>query len=184
MNNSKLASKLSKALKSSSLKQIADAAVCLILKTPSALQDPEIFIVKRVESDTDPWSGQIAFPGGKKELTDTNLTQTIIREVLEETSIDLSDKDQILGTLKITQSIVRPEMKILPFVVYLDHEPDIKLNYELDSFFWIPMHEFYRNRDVVSFDFGNFPAFIVRNHTIWGLTYRILEDFNNIIQLL
>ena len=184
VNNSKLIDKLSRSLNPLSFKQIADAVVCLILKTTPDLQDLEIFIVKRVKSETDPWSGQMALPGGKSDPKDLDLKQTVIREVFEETNIDLSDKGQFIGTLRVARSIVKPEMKILPFVVHFDHEPNIKLNQELDKFFWFPMHEFSKNRRVVSFDFGKFPAFVVKNHVIWGLTYRILEDFNEIIRRL
>ena len=62
MNNAKIINELSKSLKPTSFKQDADAAVCLLLKTPRTLQDLEIFIVKRVKRDNDPWSGQMALP--------------------------------------------------------------------------------------------------------------------------
>ena len=64
---------LCKVLKPVSDRQDADAAVALLLKLPD--QDLKILIVKRAENPADPWSGQMAFPGGKRDEKDQNLKQ-------------------------------------------------------------------------------------------------------------
>ena len=69
-------------------------------------------------------------------------------------------------------------MKILPFVVFCDDEPLITLNAEeLEAFFWISLRELVSIKGEVSFFFGKFPAYIRGDNAIWGLTYKILEDF-------
>jgi hypothetical protein len=68
-------------------------------------------------------------------------------------------------------------MKVLPFVVLLEHEPLIKLNEELEWFVWISPEELAQSRGTAKFSFGEVPAYIVGNSVIWGLTYRILEKF-------
>ena len=72
----------------------AQAAVAILVKPKK--DDLEFFLVKRAEVDDDPWSGDMAFPGGKKNLQDETLIDTAVREVLEETSIDLRDKKVIV----------------------------------------------------------------------------------------
>ena len=165
--------KLSKVLKPVSEGQDADAAVALLLK--AADQDLKILFVKRVENPDDPWSGQMALPGGKRDAKDQNLKQTVVRETLEETNIKLLDRCRFLGVMEPLRSAQRPEMRILPFVILLEHEPSIKLNEELEWFVWISLEELVQHRSTVKFGFGEFPAYIVGNSVIWGLTYRILE---------
>ncbi len=173
--------KLSKVLKPVSEEQDADAAVALILKSTN--QNFKILFVKRVENSADPWSGQMAFPGGKRDVKDKNLKQTIIRETLEETNINLLDRCRFLGALTTVRSTRRPEMKILPFIILLEHEPSVKLNKEeLEGFLWIPLEELIQNKGTARFSFGEFPAYIVGSNTIWGLTYRILENFFNTLK--
>ena len=166
---------LSKVLKPVSEGQDADAAVALLLKLLD--QDLKVFFVKRVENPPDPWSGQMALPGGKRDAKDQNLKQTVVRETLEETHINLLDRCRFLGVMEPLRSTQRPEMKILPFIILLEYEPLIKLNEELEWFVWISLEELLQHKGTVQFSFGEFPAYIIGNIVIWGLTYRILEKF-------
>ena len=167
--------KLPKVLKPVSEGQDADAAVALLLKTVD--QDLKIFFVKRVENPDDPWSGQMALPGGKRDAKDRNLKHTVVRETSEETSINLLDRCRFLGVMEPLRSKQRPEMKIFPFVVLLEHEPSVKLNEELEWFVWISLEELIQHKGTANLGFGEFPAYIIGNSVIWGLTYRILEKF-------
>ena len=167
--------KLSKALKPVSEGLDADAAVALLLNFVD--QNLKVLFVKRVENPADPWSGQMAFPGGKRDAKDQNLKQTVVRETLEETNINLLDRGRFLGVIETLRSAPRPEMKILPFVVLLEHEPSIKLNEELEGFVWISLEELVQHKGTFKFSFGEVPAYVVGNSVIWGLTYRILGKF-------
>jgi 8-oxo-dGTP pyrophosphatase MutT (NUDIX family) len=154
--------------------QGANAAVALLLRFE--LGQPCILFVRRVQNSRDPWSGQIALPGGKRESRDVNLKETVIRETLEETNINLLDNCRILGVMSPFQSKPRPEIRVLPFVILVGDEPSVKLNEnELEGYFWVPLEELVRNRRTAKFGFGEVPAFIVGSTIIWGLTYRIVE---------
>jgi hypothetical protein len=83
--------------------------------------------------------------------------------------------------MEALRSTQRPEMKILPFVVLLKHDPSIKLNEELEGFVWISLKDLLQHKGIVKFSFGEFRAYIVGNTIIWGLTYRILEKFIHIL---
>ena len=168
--------KLSTNLKSASDEQDANAAVALILK----LEDgrPYVLFVRRIQDTSDPWSGQIALPGGKRELEDKNLKETVIRETWEETKINLLGNCRFLGVMSAFQSKPRPEIRVLPFVILLMGKPSIRLNEkELKEYFWFPLDELVKDRTMAKFSFGKVPAFVVGNRVIWGLTYRIVECF-------
>ena len=173
---------LSHVLKPLSDEQGANAAVAVLLKQEK--EDFSVFFVKRVKNTADPWSGQMAFPGGKRDEKDVNLKQTVVRETLEETGINLLDRCRFLGVLSALRSRPRPDLRILPFVVLVEHEPRVRLNRkELEDFCWIRFEELVQSKTLVKFDSGEFPACSVRNKVIWGLTYRILENLFTIIKL-
>jgi len=166
---------LSRVLRSLSDEQGANAAVAVLLKRDK--EGFSVFFVKRVENPSDPWSGQMAFPGGKREERDVDLKQNVVRETLEETGINLLEGCRFLGVLTVLRSEPRPDLRILPFVVLVEHEPHVRLNWkELEDFCWIPFEELVQSKTLVKSDFGEVPACSVGSRVIWGLTYRILEN--------
>jgi 8-oxo-dGTP diphosphatase len=168
--------KLSEALRAVSDEQDANASVALLLKLERG--EPYVLFVRRVQNSRDPWSGQMALPGGKRQAEDKDLEATVIRETLEETNIDLYYHCHFLGVMSTFQSEPKPEIKVLPFVILVQKELSITLNKkELEEYFWIPVDELVRSRRKVKFSFGEFPAFAVGSTIIWGLTYRIVERF-------
>jgi 8-oxo-dGTP diphosphatase len=159
----------------------ADAAVAILLKPFN--RDLRVLFAKRVENPTDPWSGQIALPGGKRDAKDQDLKQTVARETLEETNINVLDRCRFLGTLPVQRSKPRPEIRILPFVILVEHEPTIKLGkQEIESYVWIALEELQRHRGTFKLNLGEVDAYIIENYVIWGLTYRILENLFRILQ--
>ena len=131
--------------------------------------------VKRAKKVTDPWSGQTALLGGKRNPEDKDLKQTVIRETLEETSINLLENCCFLGTMESVRSIQKPEMKIIPFVVIQEKEQTIELNDELTGYFWAPLKELAQNNGFFKFRSKEFPTYIVGNSVIWGLTHKIVH---------
>jgi 8-oxo-dGTP pyrophosphatase MutT (NUDIX family) len=175
-----LIEELSKRLRPLSDEQEANAAVAVILSLENS--DFSILFVKRVENAADPWSGQIGLPGGKREPEDENLQQNVTRETLEETGISLLNS-RFLGVLPALPSTPRPELMILPFVVFLKHKPTVELNRkELESFVWIPLQQILKSKNTVEIGSLEVPAYVVGKTVIWGLTYRILESFIQIIK--
>jgi len=171
--------KLSKALKQTSECIDANAAVVALFRITD--QDFQVLFVKRAENPTDPWSGQTALPGGKRNPEDRNLKDTIVRETLEETNVNLLEGCNFLGAMEPLRSIKRPEMKILPFVVLQEKEQAIKMNEELTEYFWIPLKELVHNKRGVKFSFEEYPAYIIENNVIWGLTYKILHNLLSLL---
>jgi 8-oxo-dGTP diphosphatase len=173
--------KLSKLLNPTRRSVDANAAVVVLLREEA--NDLQVLLVKRAEKSDDPWSGQTALPGGKRDSGDRDLMETVVRETLEETSINLLEGCSFLGAMEPLRSTRRPEMKILPFVVLLEQKQPIKLNEELTEHLWIPLKELAKHKGIAKFSFGKYPAYIIEKHVIWGLTYRILKKLLRIIAL-
>ena len=167
---------IAKVLKPLSSEQEANAAVAILLKPDN--KDIKILFVKRTENPKDSWSGQIALPGGKRNPKDRNLKETVLREILEETGINLLDGCKFLGVTNPVRSRLNPEIKVLPFVFLLEHEPLIHLNTdELERYYWIRIGDLIKNERTSKFRSRMHPAFIIEDIRIWGLTFRILKGF-------
>ena len=104
--------------------QVADApdarpaAVALVLlEGPQGL---EILLIRRAERADDPWSGQIALPGGRYDVGDRDLFATAVRETREETGVDLSAAER-LGVLDdlYPRTPTLPPVVVRPFVFAL-----------------------------------------------------------------
>jgi 8-oxo-dGTP pyrophosphatase MutT (NUDIX family) len=160
--------------------QGANAAVALLIK---GVTNPSILFVKRIQNPTDPWSGQIALPGGKRDGKDKNLKDTVIRETLEETGINL-EQCCFLGVMNVEKSTPRPEIKVLPFIIFLEHEPAITLSErELEKYVWIPIEKLAKSKTTITFSFGESPAYVINDTVIWGLTQRIIEELIQILEI-
>jgi len=167
--------KLAERLRPVSDEQGANASVAVLLSSIGGRLC--VLLAKRVKDARDPWSGQIALPGGKKEADDRYLRETVIRETSEETGIVLDDTWRFLGVLPALHSIPKPEIKVLPFVNFKGQEPTVKLNKnELEDHYWVSIEELVASRRTAEFDFGKQPAFVLRGIVVWGMTYRILEN--------
>lgn len=133
-----------------------------------------ILLVKRAKISNDPWSGDMAFPGGKRNSKDSSIIDTVKREVMEETGIDLT-RGQYLGMMEPEYSTVRKGLAVIPLLYLLKEKPEIKINTELENYFWTDFEKLkWRcGRSIVkNFDV---PVFDVVNERVWGLTYRMLK---------
>ena len=160
------------------------AAVAMILRQKNTTLD--ILFIKRASHVSDPWSGHIAFPGGRMDPDDPTLQQVAERETHEELNIDLSS-GKFLGRLddqhgrRMTGA---PRMSVSCFV-YAD--PDIgqcKPNYEVDACFWVPLDHLTQPKQLthLTFQEQSYAGIELPPYgTLWGLTYRFLENFLAII---
>jgi 8-oxo-dGTP pyrophosphatase MutT (NUDIX family) len=155
------------------MREEASAAVAIIFRENEG--EPELLLVKRAEVPGDPWSGDMAFPGGKRGPQDRDIKDTVTREVKEETGIDLGS-DCYLGSMDSVFSMVRPDLAVLPLVFLQESESYIKINEELTSFQWAPFNKLEGSREMAMVKDLNVPVFHVEGEVVWGLTYRIIEN--------
>ena len=158
----------------------AEAAVALIL-TPRA-EDLQALFIRRAEMPGDPWSGQMALPGGRRDPADPDLRATALRETQEETGITLTGGTE-LGVLDdfAPRAQALPRIVVRPYVFGLTEQPPVTLSAEAAYHVWIPMSELRRGYSSAEVDARGtrmvMPAFVVGPHVIWGLTERILAPF-------
>jgi 8-oxo-dGTP pyrophosphatase MutT (NUDIX family) len=153
------------------------AAVSIIFRDRDS---SSVLLIKRADRADDPWSGQIAFPGGKMQQGDGTARDTAVRETKEEVGIDLDKAAEFLGYAGATTTHTRT-MDVIPSVFVLKHAVDIKPNEEVASYRWVNLEDFlgpngkstyrlnYEGRTV------ELPAFLVGDYVVWGLTHRILS---------
>lgn len=159
------------------------AAVALIIRAGDN-GAPELLFIKRSEYPADPWSGQVAFPGGREEAADPTLADTAIRETREETGIDLVRDGTVIGTLDdLRPNTVRlPAVIVRPYVVLLNRFEPLVLSDEVALAFWVPLEAFkdapaWRDTDVLARGVQmNRRAFHHQGQVIWGMTERILAQ--------
>jgi 8-oxo-dGTP pyrophosphatase MutT (NUDIX family) len=165
------------------------AAVALVLRTsPVGL---EALFIKRAEHPQDPWSGHVGLPGGRAERADASLVHTAIRETEEEIGLNLVPDRALLGALDETRATARSraiDMKIAPFVFTAPDAPDVlTLSDEVAATHWIALHDLFDSAHAASVTMQHtgqtlrFPAIEIHGLTIWGLTLRMLRNFETLV---
>ncbi|KAJ8907510.1 hypothetical protein NDN08_007621 [Rhodosorus marinus] len=106
----------------------------------------ELLLIRRALREGDPWSGHVAFPGGRADPGETD-QETAVRETREEIGLDLMSGFNSLCRLDdIPLSISgRPlrDSTLSPFVFLLNisEMPRLKLSEEeVDAAFWVPLN--------------------------------------------
>jgi 8-oxo-dGTP pyrophosphatase MutT (NUDIX family) len=159
------------------------AAVALVVRGREPL---EVLLIKRARRAGDPWSGHMAFPGGRRDPADDTLLRTAVRETVEEIGLDLEDAGVHLGRLEVVRpaSPHLPRMTITPHVFGVPAEtPAAATSEEVDAVHWVSLDLLRdpatRAEIEIRLPGGSqrFPGLRVAGDVVWGLTYRILEDF-------
>jgi 8-oxo-dGTP pyrophosphatase MutT (NUDIX family) len=154
----------------------------VILRQDSAEQ-LVMLLIKRNSRDDDPWSGQMAFPGGRSKKDDASLLATAKRESNEETGIQL-DQSELIGELDEVVS-GRFVVRVSPYVFFSEKFLDVTIDRsEVSEYFWIPLNYFRNKNNISSFTFERagekleLPCYRYQgDQIIWGMTLRIIEDF-------
>jgi 8-oxo-dGTP pyrophosphatase MutT (NUDIX family) len=163
-----------------------EAAVALILhQSPGAA--PEILFIERTVREGDPWSGQMAFPGGRRSPEDTDLCTTAVRETLEEVDLDLGQPIGQLDDVHGGRADPRNRLVVAPFVFETRERREVRPNPEVRDAVWVPVPHLLKPGSAVEYPFdrggigGIFPAVRYERFTVWGLTYRILGHFLEVL---
>jgi 8-oxo-dGTP pyrophosphatase MutT (NUDIX family) len=146
---------------------------------------PELLLIRRAEADRDPWSGHVAWPGGRMEPGDADLAATAARETLEETGIDLARRGRLLGTLDEihprTPSL--PPIVVRPYVAVIGGDPVITPSREVAGFGWVPLPALLDEANwgtapiaVRTLGVEERPVFRYDDFQVWGMTERMLRQ--------
>ncbi len=131
-------------------------------------------------------SGQIGFPGGKIEATDSSCQAAAIRELKEEIGVKL-DSNAIIKAL--TPIYIPPSnFMVSPYLAFIDYEPVfIKDDYEVNTIISIPIDNLLQDNIVTAkVQIGEkqeqVPAFQFNKTIVWGATARILYEVRTILK--
>lgn len=156
------------------------AAVAVVLRTVG--NATETLFIRRAIRPGDPWSGQMAFPGGHRDPEDADLCAAAIRETFEEIGLDISAAP-LLGELPAQRPVsVRRRLLVAPFVFEIDGDPALRPNHEVAEAVWTPLAPMYRGDshdvDTPGGDLTAFSGFrLPGGHFVWGMTYRMVQTF-------
>ena len=121
--------------------------------------------------------GQVCFPGGTREQSDSSLLQTALRESEEEIGLEAKDIE-ILGELDDMLTFVTNYV-ISPFVAFIPHPHSLRTNgREVKGAFFVPLSFL---MDEANFRQDSY-AFEYEGHIIRGATARILRQFVNLLK--
>jgi 8-oxo-dGTP pyrophosphatase MutT (NUDIX family) len=163
------------------------AAVAVVLREGEDRR-PEVLFIKRADRPADPWSGHMAFPGGRVDLADATIRSAAERETLEEVGLSL-DAAEKLGRLDDLQGLRdggRSAGIVISAFVYHHRSPGpLRISDEVEEAFWVslstlsdPLRRVEYSHPLVGAT--TYPGILVGDpdrHVVWGLTYRFVESF-------
>jgi 8-oxo-dGTP pyrophosphatase MutT (NUDIX family) len=170
--------------------EVAEAAVALVLAGTGS--DLSLCAIRRAEHPLDPWSGHMALPGGRSSAEDPSRRAVAERETMEEVGIVLGD-DHWIGPL--SDVLVRlgggdRRLILSPFVYYLGETlPPFTVSEEVAEAYWIPLSHLWDPRNAGSLEWERsgtrllYPAIRYQDTSIWGLTFRVLTLFSDVLDL-
>jgi len=163
--------------------EIRRAAVSAVLR--DGADEAELLFIHRAEHPDDPWSGHMAFPGGRVDPDDRDSLAGALREAREELDLDLGVHGRLLGRLSDVRAVARGRrlpLVIEPFVFELEGDPDLTPNHEVAAVVWVPASFLAdrSNRSTMQWRVDDMsiplPCYRFEGHLIWGLTLQMIDE--------
>lgn len=158
------------------------AAVSILIEKDNP--DYPIYMIKR--ADEGKHALEWAFPGGKMEKTDLDLSHTATRETNEEIGADIRDFN-LLGELEPVMTL-GTGWAIQPFVGEISKNPSLKKNdEEVEEIVKIPLFKLIEesNKRYVSFTRDenriDSRAFAFEDKLIWGASARMIMQISDLL---
>lgn len=169
----------------SSIRENARQAAVVAIVIQSEEEPSKLVLIKRNEYEGH-HSGQMAFPGGKKDQKDENLKQTAIREVEEEIGIKINESDLV----ELNPHWVHiSNFWIQPYYVVVNKNLNYQINKrEINRIFEIPV-AFFKQADSLDYHELQFmdekimaPRYYYESEQIWGATavmlYQLIKQLD------
>ena len=168
---------------------LMQAAVAIVMR--DGIDGTEFLMIQRAFHENDPWSGQMAFPGGKIEDHDKSAKAAAIRETMEEVGLSLSRADYI-GQLDDTYGLKVDDkfsVHVACFVFKPEGEVALSANYEVADMVWVPMKHLLKRQNAHDFQHPhdssiNMPAVkidLTKEQILWGLSLRMLSTLFDLL---
>jgi 8-oxo-dGTP pyrophosphatase MutT (NUDIX family) len=168
-----------------SAKSVRESAVAVVLfKNNDTI---ECILTQRPEYDGS-HSGQVSFPGGKKDPSDLDLEETARRECFEEIGIP-TDQGILMGQLTDVYIPVSGFL-VKPFVYFHHALPDLQKDpREVAEILYFPLFDLKKEELISTMEirlpngviYRNIPYFDLANKKVWGATALILSELKEIL---
>lgn len=143
-------------------------------------KNPEIIFTRRTQH-LNSHPGQVAFPGGKRDVQDLNLYSTALREAEEEIGLN---PIQVEPLGRLSDVISLHGMKVTPYVALVPEALEYRLcEEELDAVFTVPIEWLLEDprshTDVIQLTDTSklyVPSYSFSEFTIWGLSAMMLVE--------
>lgn len=157
------------------------AAVAVVLRPGP--RGPEVLLTQRAARAGDPWSGHVAFPGGRAHAGDRDLVQTAMRETQEEVGLVLARAAHRgwLGRRYTRMHERWAPMEVWAGVFWAEPGVQAGTSVEVDAAFWVPLAALQGEEHRTTREWRAFgrrwqmAAWAWEGHTIWGLTHSWLR---------
>jgi 8-oxo-dGTP pyrophosphatase MutT (NUDIX family) len=142
---------------------------------------PETLLIERAERAGDRASGQVSFPGGHREPSDSGLRGVALREAAEEVglqSTDLAEGPRYFGTYSAPVFRLHVAVFLAPFLES-GREPHPKDPTEVAEVFWFPFRQVLQTeRRARRTHAGEreVDAAVWGSHVVWGFTRKVIGD--------
>jgi len=167
-----------------------EAAVAVVLR--DGPRSAEVLLIERAIHEDDPWSGHMAFPGGRREPADESMRTTASRETFEEVGLEL-ESAEYLGQLDelVGNRRVSPRLVVSAHAFHQPNDQEFVLDpAEVQQAFWFPLaglHEAERQVEHIVPEMPDvrFPGVVVGEpgrHVVWGLTFRFLDRMLQVLE--
>jgi 8-oxo-dGTP pyrophosphatase MutT (NUDIX family) len=167
---------------------ISRAAVAAIMRDRA--DGAELLFIQRTEHPEDPWSGHMAFPGGRVDDSDDGPVAAAIRETREELALDLGTVGELIGRLSDVPAVGRGRplpLVIEPYLFQIHGDPEFVPNHEVAAAVWVPLSFLTdrENRSTMDWQRGGvgakLPCYRYAGYLIWGLTFGMVDELVELV---
>lgn len=164
------------------------AAVAMVLREEQG--STQLLFIRRAQRAGDPWSGDIAFPGGRLDSEREQPQQAAERETLEELGLDLGQAEY-MGRLDDLCGATLPVL-VSCFAYHLSGARSLRPNHEVAAAFWFDLAELLdpQRHHLACFHHRGLrithPAVDLLGReqaVLWGITYRLVRNFYQLFDI-
>lgn len=164
-------------------------AAVMALFYPNSNALAHILLIHRKSHPKDVHSGQVGFPGGRSERSDTDLRETALRETQEEVGIPATEIEVIRSLSEVY--IPPSNFEVRPYIgLHQNRNPAFILQQsEVEALVEVPVADFMDDSKIfvqklnTSYALNiDVPAFDLNGYTVWGATAMMLSEIKELLK--